>query len=66
MWLYTSRGRRLIDERVSDERVRSRTIRYWPGVPLYLVGIGLAFINTWAAISWWGLLAAFYVIPPRD
>jgi len=64
MWLYAARGRRLIDHHVSDARVRSRTLRYLPGTPLYALGIALAFVSTWVALAWWGALAALYLLPP--
>jgi uncharacterized membrane protein len=66
MWLYASWKRRLIDEHVSDARVRSRTARYLPGTPLYAIGLLLALVNTWAAITWWSVLAVFYLLPPTD
>jgi uncharacterized membrane protein len=46
LWFYAAWDRELIDEHVSDARMRSRTLRYLPGTPLYAAGIGIAFINT--------------------
>jgi uncharacterized membrane protein len=66
MWWDASRDRRLIDEHVSDERVRDRTRRYLPGTPLYALGIPLAFVNTWVAIGLWSALAFFYLLPIHD
>ena len=66
MWLYASRGRRLIDEHVSDMRVRDRTRRYLPGTPLYAVGLGLAFIDTWLAIGLWTAMAAWFLLPLQE
>lgn len=66
MWLYAARGRRLIDEHISDQRVRSRTLRYLPGTPLYAAGIAIALVSTWAALAWWGLLAVFFLLPVHD
>jgi uncharacterized membrane protein len=66
MWVYASRGRRLIDEHVSDMRVRDRTRRYLPGTPLYVLGLGLAFISTWLAIGLWSAMAVFYLLPLQE
>jgi hypothetical protein len=66
MWWHAARGRRLIDEHVSDMRVRDRTRRYLPGIPLYALGIPLAFVNTWVAIGLWAALAIFYMLPVQE
>jgi len=66
LWLHASRGRRLIDEHVSDERLRSRTRRYLPGTPLYALGMVIALVNTYAAIAWWSAIAGLYLLPSRD
>jgi uncharacterized membrane protein len=66
MWWHASRHRLLIDEHVSDARVRDRTRRYLPGPVLYAVGLPLAFVSTWAALGVWVLLAALYMVPLSD
>jgi uncharacterized membrane protein len=66
MWWHASRGRRLIDDHVSDAHVRDRTLRYLPGPLLYAVGLPLAFVNTWAAMGLWVALAVLYLLPLRD
>lgn len=66
MWFYASRNRRLIDDHVSDARVRTRTRRYLPGTPLYALGMVIALFNTWAAIAWWGGMAVLYLLPTPD
>jgi hypothetical protein len=63
VWLRASLKRRLIDEHVSDGRLRSRTLRYLPGPVLYGIGIPLTLVNTWAAIALWGALAVLYLLP---
>lgn len=63
MWHYSARGRRLIDEHVSDARVRARTRRYIGGPLLYAIGLPLAFINVWIAIGLWSALAIFFLLP---
>lgn len=64
MWLYAARRRRLIDDHVTAARVRSRTLRYLPGTPLYAAGIALAFVSTWLALAWWSGLTVLYLLPP--
>ena len=51
LWIYASRGRRLIDEHVSDNRIRSRTIRFLPGFVAYVVSLPLAFVSPWIALA---------------
>jgi uncharacterized membrane protein len=63
VWIYAAVGRRLIDEHVSDARVRSRTIRFLPGFVAYLIAIPLAFINPWISLVTYGLLAVFFLAP---
>jgi hypothetical protein len=47
-------------------RVRDRTRRYLPGMPLYALGIPLAFVSTWIAIGLWAALAIFYMLPVQE
>jgi uncharacterized membrane protein len=65
-WLYASRGRRLIDDHVSDMRVRDRTRRYLPGTPLYALGLPLALVSTWLSLGLWIALAVLYLLPLQD
>ncbi len=66
LWLYASRGRRLIDDHVSDARVRSRTLRYLPGPVLYGVGLPLAFVTPWLSLGLYVLLAVVYLLPLNE
>jgi uncharacterized membrane protein len=66
LWLYASRGRRLIDEHVSDERLRTRTRRYLPGPLMYGIAIGLAFVNPWISLALYGAYAVFWLLPLPD
>jgi uncharacterized membrane protein len=63
MWIYASRGRRLIDEHVSDQRVRQRTQRYILGPALYGIGLPLALITPWLTMGLYTVLAALYLLP---
>jgi len=48
---------------VSAPRIRSRTLRYLPGAPLYGVTLPLAFITPWISLAMYAALAAFYLLP---
>jgi uncharacterized membrane protein len=63
LWLYASRGMRLIDEHVSEARVRSRTRRYLPGPLLYAIALPFAFLSPWITLGWYGALALFWLLP---
>ncbi|HYM16167.1 MAG TPA: TMEM175 family protein [Dehalococcoidia bacterium] len=63
LWLYASVGRRLIDDHVSDARLRSRTRRYVPGPLMYLAAIALAFVSPWISLGLYGAYAVFWLLP---
>lgn len=66
LWLYAARGRRLIDDHVSDARVRSRTVRYIPGFVAYCIGLPLAFVDPWISLGIYAALAIFFLLPIPD
>ena len=66
LWLYVATHRDMIDEHVSEARIRSRTRRYLGGGPLYVVGLGLAFITPWLAVGLWWAMAVFFLLPLYD
>jgi uncharacterized membrane protein len=66
LWLYASRGRRLIDDHVSDARLRSRTLRFLPGPLLYGVGLPLAFVTPWLSLGLYIVLALAYLLPLNE
>jgi uncharacterized membrane protein len=66
LWLYASREMRLIDEHVSEARVRSRTVRYLPGPLLYAVTLPLALINPWISLGIYAGLAVFWLLPLNE
>ena len=66
LWLYASRGMRLIDEHVSAARVLSRTRRYLPGPLLYGVTLPLAFISPWISLGIYAGLALFWLLPLNE
>lgn len=66
MWLYASYERRLIDEHVSDGRLRSRTRRYLPGPLMYGITLPLAFISPWISMALYGAYALFWLLPYHE
>ncbi len=66
LWLYAWLGRRLIDEHVSDARLRSRTRRYLAGPLSYGITIPLAFVSPWLSIGIWIALAVLYLLPLNE
>jgi len=66
LWLYASTGRRLIDEHVSEARVRSRTVRYLPGPLMYGVALPIAFITPWISLAIYAGLAVFWLLPLNE
>jgi hypothetical protein len=65
MWLYGSRGRRLVVDGFTDEELRDNTRRFVGGAPIYLVAIGVAAVNAVACLVLHALLALFYALAER-
>jgi uncharacterized membrane protein len=63
LWLYVSRRDGMIDEHVSEARIRSRTRRYLPGPLLYAFPLPLAFISPYIPLAIYAVLAVFWMIP---
>jgi uncharacterized membrane protein len=63
LWLYAATGRRLIDDHVSNGRVRSRTLRYLPGPVLYAAALPLALVTPWITLAIYAALAVFWLLP---
>jgi len=66
LWLYAIRHPDLLDEHVSQARLRSRTRRYAPGTFLYGVTIPLAFISPFISLGLIAAYALFYLLPLAD
>jgi uncharacterized membrane protein len=66
MWLYAAWRRSLIDDHISDARIRSRTRRYVGGPLLYALGLALAFVTPWLSLALWTALTAFFLLPLND
>lgn len=65
LWLYVSRGRRLIREDVPQIMLDDVTRSYLPGVPVYAATLGLAFASPLASVGVLLVLAVFYALPPH-
>jgi uncharacterized membrane protein len=63
LWLYASSNRRLIDEHVSDVRLRSRTRRYLAGPLSYGATVPLALVSPWLSLGIWIALGLLYLLP---
>ena len=63
LWLWASRGHRLIDPRIPVAEVAARTRRFLPGMPIYLATTVVGFINAYAGLIALAALAVFYLLP---
>ncbi len=66
LWLYIAYVGRLLHEDVSPRRVRSRTLRYLPGAPIYALTIPAAYINIDLALAMYAGLAVLYLLPTPE
>ena len=60
-WRYASTGRRLIGDTVPDIRIAAITRAFIPGVPVYLVTLGVAAFSPLASVFLTFAVAAFYL-----
>jgi TMEM175 potassium channel family protein len=63
LWLYASRTPGMLESVVSEQRIRTRTLRYLPGIFLYGITIPLAFVEPWISIGIYAGLSVLYLIP---
>jgi uncharacterized membrane protein len=66
MWVYAAFGGRFVDSKVSQARLRARTIRFLPAPLLYAVAMALSFINPWASFALIVALTILFLIPLPD
>jgi uncharacterized membrane protein len=64
LWLYASTGRRLLNDKLPEEQRRKSTIGFVAGTGVYLVSIGIAFINPYLCLAFHGALALYYARDP--
>ena len=66
LWFYAAYGARLLRPELNPARIRTRTLRYLPGTPLYALGTGLAFVSPWASLATFAGMAVLYSLPTPD
>jgi uncharacterized membrane protein len=62
VWMYASRGQRLLHPGADPKEVSGITRSYLPGVPMYAGATLVAFVSAGASAALYGLIAAFYMI----
>jgi len=62
VWLYASRGNRLLHPGVDAKEVSGITRSYLPGAPMYGTATLVAFVSPQASALLYGLIAAFYMV----
>ena len=62
IWLYASRGGRLLREDADPRMIRGITRSYLPGVPIYLASTLIAFASPITSVVLYGATAAFFVL----
>ncbi len=64
LWIYASSGRRLLNSTFPEPRRRVATLAFTVGIAVYVVSIGVAFINAYACLAFHGALALYYAFDP--
>ena len=62
VWLYASRGGRLLHPNADPKEVSGITRSYLPGTPMYAAATLVAFVSPEASAVLFGVIAAFYMI----
>ena len=62
LWLYASRGRRLLARDADAREVSGITRSYIPGAPMYGTATLIAFVNSTASLVLFGAIAVFYAL----
>jgi uncharacterized membrane protein len=62
LWLYASRGGRLLRSDYNPRTVSGITRSYLPGTPLWLTATLLAFVSPLVSVAIFGGIALFYVV----
>ena len=64
LWIYASRGRRLLTPSFPEAQRGVATLLFTIGCVLYTLTIGIAFISAYACLAVHGLLAIYYALDP--
>lgn len=64
LWLYASRGRRLLKDSFPEAQRRVATLLFNGGAVVYTLSVGVAFLNAYAFLALQGALAVYYAFDP--
>jgi uncharacterized membrane protein len=64
LWIYASRGRRLLSPSFPEEQRAVATVLFTLGSGVYTVTVIIAFISPYACLAAHGLLAVYYALDP--
>ena len=64
LWVYASRGRRLLSPDFPEAQRGVATVLFTIGSALYTITIGVAFISAYACLAFHALLAVYYALDP--
>jgi uncharacterized membrane protein len=63
LWMYAARDRRLLGVDLSDAQIRSRTVRFAIGAPIYALAAVVAIFSAPACLAINAALAVYYALP---
>src|SRR3954451_8623639 len=63
LWRYAARDGRLLGSDLTEEEIRSRTLRFTIGTPIYLVAFLVALVSAPACLAINAALAVYYAVP---
>jgi hypothetical protein len=63
LWTYAARDRRLLGSDLSEEEIRTRTLRFTIGAPIYLAAFLVALVSAPACLAINAALAVYYAVP---
>jgi uncharacterized membrane protein len=66
LWLYAAYGAKLLRPGISAARIRTRTLRYLPGAPVYALTLPAALITPWLSLGMYAALAILYLTPAPE
>ena len=64
LWIYASSGRRLLKSSFPEPQRRTAAIAFTFGIAVYLLSIGIAFINAYVCLAFHAALAIYYAFDP--
>jgi uncharacterized membrane protein len=64
LWVYASRGRRLLSPDFPEAQRGVATVLFTIGSALYTITIGVAFISAYACLAFHAMLAVYYALDP--